>query len=47
MWPPDACSFPRVPNIRDPAVLSTYAMVDHYSAKPIELDALLKVLRTS
>jgi len=34
-------------DIRDPAVLSTYAMVDHYFAKPVELDALLKVLRTS
>jgi DNA-binding response OmpR family regulator len=34
-------------DVRDPSVLSTYAMVDHYFAKPVELDALLKVLRTS
>ena len=34
-------------DVSDPGVLATYATVDHYFTKPVELDALLKVLRTS
>lgn len=34
-------------DISDPGVSAAYATVDHYFSKPVELDALLKVLRTS